>query len=240
MGSGEADVNAGQRPLGGGRHRLVSSEESSVQLEGVWGAGNGAAGDGRTLSPGPSASALSPCLPPGSCPRRLIFMERVAGFPCSLTAAWLQPRDRRAGREVLVWKVGRGCAFTLRDWLGEVSAHQPSGCFSVCVTHPVGEDEVSPQAGSGQPQPGAHCRPVRAHGEWVPPCGQNVGQLISAFVLKVGLWAICFSFSPFLAQKSRILGSTRFSLSDVAVHTFLPNTTWKGRGGKWLLWRFWL
>lgn len=48
------------------------------------------------------------------------------------------------------------------------------------------------------------------------------------FYLRWLLKAICFSLS--LSQlyngvMSRILGSNRFSLSDVAVHTFLPNMT---------------
>lgn len=68
----------------------------------------------------------------------------------------------------------------------------------------------------------------------IRPRGQNVGRFIFAFLFKVAFKGdtLYLSLSLFFSlpqhynrEISRILGSNRFSLSDVAVHTFLPEMT---------------
>lgn len=147
-----------------------------------------------------------------------------------------QAGDRRAGREALVWELGRRFAFTGRD-LGWVSAHLPSS-FPVCVSG-------VPWVRKGiayWPVPASNDRIVlRGHRAFLP-----LSRALDSSPPPFGVrWfhGRCISFSPVPAQhrtwdKSRTVGAHQFSLSGVAVRAFLAHVTWKVRGGKWLLWHF--
>lgn len=97
-------------------------------------------------------------------------------------------------------------------------------------------------ASSGQDCLAASTLRVGATGASSSPAGLGTMHLCLYLRWLVGdiLLLLSLSSSAFQQAKVKNLGSNRFSLSDVAVDAFLPNKPWKVRGGKWLLWRFWL